>query len=353
MDGATQQLRRWPRHGAAHADHGGGVGNAGAGDDDQQRLLCASPRRHPWWRCTCAAAGSSRSPICKTPGPAVQRDEAPCCFALYAAAGAGSDEYLLACAAPAGQADLHLVLLLGALPGPTRSSWPPKPPDAGVHRRPAGAYMTIPLMDDILIPYQERQGHRPLAGGDVPGAPAAGGAAGLGFRWARTYILALVSERIGADSAHHHLRAPAAPARWTTLAASALRAPDGAHRLGDRPHQRLSVAERADVIDVLERSPATSAILFSINPWLALVTLVPLPFTARSTTCATLRTGFEKIDRVWSEVTNAWPTTIPGILRGQGCPGEPRGAALAPPTSTTWRSPMLNKTWSLVAWTKC
>ena len=59
----------------------------------------------------------------------------------------------------------------------------------------------------------------------------------------------------------------------------------------------------------------TAAILFSINPWLALVTLVPLPFIGWMihTVRDRLRTGFEKIDRVWSEVTNVLADTIPGI----------------------------------------
>ena len=60
-------------------------------------------------------------------------------------------------------------------------------------------YLTIPLMDDILIPYQNGQTIDPwlvltYLGGCFwrlwpPGA----------LSWARTYILALVSERIGAD----------------------------------------------------------------------------------------------------------------------------------------------------------
>jgi ATP-binding cassette subfamily B protein len=59
----------------------------------------------------------------------------------------------------------------------------------------------------------------------------------------------------------------------------------------------------------------TSAILFSINHWLALVTLIPLPLIAWMIHVVRdkLRTGFEKIDRVWSEVTNVLADTIPGI----------------------------------------
>src|SRR5690606_36262290 len=59
----------------------------------------------------------------------------------------------------------------------------------------------------------------------------------------------------------------------------------------------------------------TAAILFSIDPTLALVTLVPLPIIAWLIHVVRdrLRTGFEKIDRVWSEVTNVLADTIPGI----------------------------------------
>ena len=59
----------------------------------------------------------------------------------------------------------------------------------------------------------------------------------------------------------------------------------------------------------------TAVILVSINPWLALVTLLPLPFIAWMIHVVRdkLRTGFEKIDRVWGEVTNVLADTIPGI----------------------------------------
>ncbi len=59
----------------------------------------------------------------------------------------------------------------------------------------------------------------------------------------------------------------------------------------------------------------TAVILVSINPWLALVTLVPLPFIAWMIHLVRdrLRHGFEKIDRIWSEITNVLADTIPGI----------------------------------------
>jgi ATP-binding cassette subfamily B protein len=58
-------------------------------------------------------------------------------------------------------------------------------------------YLTIPLMDDILIPFQNgQQIDRCVV---ACWAACWGGAGGLGLGWARTYMLALVSERIGAD----------------------------------------------------------------------------------------------------------------------------------------------------------
>jgi len=59
----------------------------------------------------------------------------------------------------------------------------------------------------------------------------------------------------------------------------------------------------------------TAVILFSMDPYLALITLVPLPFIGWMIHFVRfrLRTGFEKIDRVWGEVTNVLADTIPGI----------------------------------------
>ena len=86
----------------------------------------------------------------------------------------------------------------------------------------------------------------------------------------------------------------------------------------------------------------TAVILFSIDPALALVTLLPLPFIAWMIHLVRdrLRTGFEKIDRVWGEVTNVLADTIPGIRVVKAFAQERReaGALPATPTSTTWRS---------------
>eukprot|EP01030_Chromulinospumella_sphaerica_P009897 gene9897-9706_t len=60
-------------------------------------------------------------------------------------------------------------------------------------------YLTIPLMDDILIPYQNGQKIDPTLVMMYLGGLLLAALAAWGLSWARTYILALVSERIGAD----------------------------------------------------------------------------------------------------------------------------------------------------------
>ena len=60
-------------------------------------------------------------------------------------------------------------------------------------------YLTIPLMDDILIPYQNGQTIDPWLVLTYLGGLLLAALAAWGLSWARTYILALVSERIGAD----------------------------------------------------------------------------------------------------------------------------------------------------------
>jgi ATP-binding cassette subfamily B protein len=95
----------------------------------------------------------------------------------------------------------------------------------------------------------------------------------------------------------------------------------------------------------------TAAILFSINPWLALVTLLPLPFIGWMIHVVRdkLRTGFEKIDRVWSDVTNVLADTIPGIRVVKAFAQEKREAQRFREVNqhNLAVNDKLNKTWSL------
>jgi ATP-binding cassette subfamily B protein len=132
--------------------------------------------------------------------------------------------------------------------------------------------------------------------------------------WVKTYILALVSERIGADlrtTTYQHLL------KLSLEYFGGRRTGDLIARIGsetDRINVFLSLHLLDFATDVL-MIMMTAVILFSINPTLALVTLLPLPFIGWliHVVRERLRTGFEKIDRVWSEVTNVLTDTIPGI----------------------------------------
>ena len=175
-------------------------------------------------------------------------------------------------------------------------------------------YLTMPLMDDVLIPYQNGTPidvpHVTLLLSGLLGAAVFAWA----LSWAKTYILALVSERIGADlrtTTYDHLL------RLSLEYFGGKRTGDLMSRIGsesDRICVFLSLHLLDFATDVL-MIVMTAAILFSINHELALMTLLPLPFIAWMIHVVRdkLRTGFERIDRVWSEVTSVLADTIPGV----------------------------------------
>ena len=175
-------------------------------------------------------------------------------------------------------------------------------------------YLTMPLMDDILIPYQNGAPIDPtLVSMYLLGLLGAALLAWV-LGWAKTYILALVSERIGADlrtTTYEHLL------KLSLEYFGDRRTGDLIARIGnetDRINVFLSLHLLDFATDVL-MILMTAVILFTINPTLAMVTLLPLPFIGWliHVVRERLRTGFEKIDRVWAEVTNVLADTIPGI----------------------------------------
>ncbi|MEY2891747.1 MAG: hypothetical protein RJA98_1655 [Pseudomonadota bacterium] len=211
-------------------------------------------------------------------------------------------------------------------------------------------YLTMPLMDKVLIPFQNGQRIDPWQVALLLSGLLASALAAWGLGWARTYVLSLVSERIGAD-----LRT----ATFEHLLALSLdyfggkRTGDLMARIGsetDRICVFLSLHALDFAIDVL-MIVMTSAILFSINHWLALVTLIPLPFIAWMIHLVRdrLRTGFEKIDRVWSDVTNVLADTIPGIRVVKAFAQEKREATRFREANrhNLLVNDKLNKTWSL------
>ena len=189
-------------------------------------------------------------------------------------------------------------------------------------------YITLPLMDEVLIPYQNGV---PIDLGKVQlylGALLVAALVAWSLGWARTYILALVSERIGADlrtTTYDHLM------KLSLEYFGGKRTGDLMARIGaetDRLNLFLSLHLLDFATDVL-MMVMTAVILFTINPWLALATLLPLPLISWLIHLVRdrLRHGFEKVDRVWAEVTNVLADTIPGIRVVKAFVQEGREAA--------------------------
>ncbi len=211
-------------------------------------------------------------------------------------------------------------------------------------------YLTKPLTDNVLIPYQNGQHVDPMLVVTYLGMLVASATVAWGLGWAKTYIMALVSERIGADlrtTTYEHLL------RMSLEYFGGKRTGDLMSRIGsesDRICVFLSLHLLDFATDVL-MILMTTVMLFSLNGKLAIVTLLPLPFIAWMIHIVRdkLRTGFERIDRVWSEVTNVLADTIPGIRVVKAFAQEQREATRFKEANrhNLAVNDRLNKTWSL------
>ncbi len=213
-------------------------------------------------------------------------------------------------------------------------------------------YLTMPLMDEVLIPFQNGQHIDPMLVTKYMVGLFGAALLAWSLSWAKTYILALVSERIGADlrtTTYDHLL------RMSLEYFGGKRTGDLMSRIGsesDRICVFLSLHLLDFASDILMLI-MTAVILVSINPMLALVTLVPLPFIVwmiRSVRFR-LQTGFEKIDRVWSEVTSVLADTIPGVRVVKAFAQEDRESARFKTANqhNLAVNDKINKIWSLFA----
>jgi len=175
-------------------------------------------------------------------------------------------------------------------------------------------YLTMPLVDTVLIPKQAgEQVSFALIWWYLGGLALAAVTAWL-LSWARSWTLAWVSERIAAD-----LRVKTY-AHMQTLSLdffSGKRTGDLMSRVGsdtDRINIFLSVNMiefASDVMLVL----LTAVVLIWINPWLALVTLAPFPLVVWLVYAVRtgLRRGFARASVAWADMTSVLADTIPGI----------------------------------------
>jgi len=175
-------------------------------------------------------------------------------------------------------------------------------------------YLTMPLTDRVLIPHQNGQPVEfSLVAWYLSGLALAALAAWL-LGWARTYVLAWVFERISADLRNHtyaHLQ------RLSLEFFGGKRTGDLMARVStdtDRICNFLSLNLLDFVTDLL-MMVMTAGVLFWINPWLALATLLPFPMIGWmvSRVRERLRIGFLEAGRVWGEMTSVLADTIPGI----------------------------------------
>jgi len=175
-------------------------------------------------------------------------------------------------------------------------------------------YLIMPLTDDVLIPFQNGAPIDSMMVSLLLGGLLVAALLAWILDWAKTYILAMVSEKIGSDlrnAAFEHLQG---------LSLEYF----GGKRTGDLMARISSGTDRLcvflsshllDFITDLLMIVMTAGILISINPWLAAVTLLPLPFIAWliQNVRNRMKNGFDQVYRVWSEVTNVLTDAIPGI----------------------------------------
>jgi ATP-binding cassette subfamily B protein len=170
-------------------------------------------------------------------------------------------------------------------------------------------YLTVPLLNDVLVP--RRNFH--LVKWYLLGLLGASVLAWL-LSWARTYVVAWVSERIAADlrnTTYEHLQ------RLSLEYFGGKRTGDLISRLSsdtDRICNFLSI-NLLDFSTDLVMIAMTSVLLVALDPTLALVTLVPFPVIAWLV--HRVRTHLRQSNTrgwiAWAELTSALADTIPGI----------------------------------------
>jgi ATP-binding cassette subfamily B protein len=200
-------------------------------------------------------------------------------------------------------------------------------------------YLTWPLVDEVLAPYQEQvklvreapglgeperevrlealreQGRERFA--RVPWYIAGMLGAALlawGLAWAQGWVLARLSERISADlrnTTYAHLQ------RLSLEYFTSRRTGDLVSRISsdtDRICSFLSDSLTDFITDVL-MIVATSAMLFYMDPVLALATVGTFPVLAwlALQVRRRLRQGFLRGSRAWAEMTSILADTIPGV----------------------------------------
>jgi ATP-binding cassette subfamily B protein len=191
------------------------------------------------------------------------------------------------------------------------------------------AMLTKPLVDNVLTPAQEW--HKVVQEGEAPtealenvsnfslvpwilGGMALAAIASWLLSWAKTYVLARVSEQIAADlrnATYGHLQ------KLSLEFFGGKRTGDLISRISNDT-QRICDFLSMHVLDFVTDIAMilmTGIALFQYNPMLALVGLLPFPFIAWTVASvqSKMRAGFARGTAAWGEMVNVLADTIPGI----------------------------------------
>jgi ATP-binding cassette subfamily B protein len=175
-------------------------------------------------------------------------------------------------------------------------------------------YLTKPLIDDVLTPYAFGQPYDPTLIYWLLGGLGLAAFTAWMLDWAKTFVLAGVSERISADMrtrTYRHLQ------ELSLEFFGGKRTGDLMSRVGsdsDRICNFLSLNLVDFAADILMIT-MTSIILILIEWKLALVALVPFPFIVLLVHWVRqrLRRGFRQSGVAWADMTSVLADTIPGI----------------------------------------
>ncbi|HEV3259437.1 MAG TPA: ABC transporter transmembrane domain-containing protein, partial [Gemmataceae bacterium] len=174
--------------------------------------------------------------------------------------------------------------------------------------------LTWPLLDNVLVPYQaHKQADFSLVVWYLSGLAGAAAVAWL-LDWGRVYVLATVSERVSADL---RMRTYAHLQRLSLEFFGGKRTGDLMSRVGndtDRLCNFLSI-NLVDFSTDMLMMVMVAAILLTIDPLLALVTLAPFPIIVGMVywVRSRLRHGFRQAAVVWAEMLSVLADAIPGI----------------------------------------
>jgi ATP-binding cassette, subfamily B, bacterial len=180
-------------------------------------------------------------------------------------------------------------------------------------------YLTMPLIDNVLIPWQNLDTELTVSRYFQDLSPYLIGLIGSALLawllgWARTYVMSLLSEQVSGDlrnETYKHLQ------KLSLDFYGAKRTGDLISRISsdsDRICSFLSQHLLDFVTDVL-MIVLTSIILFQLDPWLALVALLPFPIIAWMTHMVRvrLRHGFARAGHAWESMVSVLTDAIPGV----------------------------------------